>query len=473
MPIDPAVASVPGASEPAAATRSKHPLRAKVIRASIWVLGGSYASQALRLASNLILTRLLFPEAFGLMVVVNVFTQLLQAFSDVGIGPSIIQNKRGEDPDFLNTAWTMQVARGFVLWFASCVIAAVLWYGQSSGWLVGDNVYAAPLLPALLPVAGLGAVISGFSATSLFTLNRRLALGRLTALQLGANTVGVIAMIGLALIYRNIWALVIGGLVGSAVGMFASHWLLPGIRNRFHWDRQTAGELYRFGRWIFLGTGLGFFAQKGDRFLFGALMSADVLGVLAIALLLARFVARVIARVGQRVLFPVYCRLAEAGVGELRRRFIKVRLVVLVVRTSVLAGLAVFGEDIIGLLWDARYEQAGWMLRILVAGALLKPEPLGAGVLLAFGDSFRRFVTVAAMAASKLITIAAGAYLAGVPGMIVGLAVASVPVYPVMAWSIKKYGVWLPGLDALQTAIGVAIVALAHWYQPLSFGPSG
>ena len=52
---------------------------------------GSYAfTQALRLASNLILTRLLFPEAFGLMALVSVVLVGLAMFSDVGIGPAAI-----------------------------------------------------------------------------------------------------------------------------------------------------------------------------------------------------------------------------------------------------------------------------------------------------------------------------------------------------------------------------------------------
>jgi len=58
------------------------------------------------------------------MVIAGVFFQGLQMFSDVGIGPSIIQNKRGEPPHFYNTAWTIQVFRGYrvvALCFNACV----------------------------------------------------------------------------------------------------------------------------------------------------------------------------------------------------------------------------------------------------------------------------------------------------------------------------------------------------------------
>ncbi len=99
-----------------AAGRPRASLRGLALRGSIWTLGGYGASQVLRLAGNLVLARLLFPEAFGLSALVGVFMVGLAMFSDVGIGPSVIRSHRGDDADFLNTAWTIQVIRGLVLW---------------------------------------------------------------------------------------------------------------------------------------------------------------------------------------------------------------------------------------------------------------------------------------------------------------------------------------------------------------------
>ena len=69
----------------------------------------------LRLGSNLILTRILFPEAFGLMALVQVVLAGTEMFSDFGIRGSIVQSSRGDDPVFLNTAWTVQIGRGVLL----------------------------------------------------------------------------------------------------------------------------------------------------------------------------------------------------------------------------------------------------------------------------------------------------------------------------------------------------------------------
>ena len=57
----------------------------------------------------------MLPEAFGIMALVNVLIQGLTMFSDVGIEPAIVQHRRGDEPRFYNTAWTVQILRGFVL----------------------------------------------------------------------------------------------------------------------------------------------------------------------------------------------------------------------------------------------------------------------------------------------------------------------------------------------------------------------
>jgi O-antigen/teichoic acid export membrane protein len=117
------------------------------IRGAVWTIASYGTSQILRFGSNLILTRLLIPDVFGLMALVYVFISGLHLFSDIGIGTSIIQNKRGDDPVFLNTAWTMQVIRGVGLWICSLLIAwpvaafyakpnqGSISYGYSPSWV--------------------------------------------------------------------------------------------------------------------------------------------------------------------------------------------------------------------------------------------------------------------------------------------------------------------------------------------------
>ena len=83
-----------------------------MIRGVIYALIGHGGSQGLRLVSNVILSRMLFPQAFGLMAIVRLVLNGLELLSDAGVAFSIIRDRRGDEPSFLNTAWTIQIIRG-------------------------------------------------------------------------------------------------------------------------------------------------------------------------------------------------------------------------------------------------------------------------------------------------------------------------------------------------------------------------
>ncbi len=86
-------------------------------------VAGFGAGQVLRLASNLILTRLLFPEAFGLMAMLSLVLFGLTMLTDVGLGPAVIRSPRGDDPLFLDTVWSIKVLRGLSLWIVAALLA--------------------------------------------------------------------------------------------------------------------------------------------------------------------------------------------------------------------------------------------------------------------------------------------------------------------------------------------------------------
>jgi len=92
-------------------SEAEAPTRRRMIQASFWSMGGFAIGQIIRFGANLILTRLLFPESFGLYALVTTFLLGLQMFADIGTGPAIVHSPHGDDERFLNTVWTLQTMR--------------------------------------------------------------------------------------------------------------------------------------------------------------------------------------------------------------------------------------------------------------------------------------------------------------------------------------------------------------------------
>ncbi len=432
------------------------PLRRAFLKGSAWSFGGYAVEQVFRLASNLILTRLLFPEAFGLMALVNIFLQGLMMFSDLGLGPSIIQHPRGEETNFLNTAWTVQVIRGFVLALCGCIVA----------WPVAA-FYEQPQLLLLVPAAGLSCILSGFNSTALYTENRRLALGRLTILGIVSQVIGLVVMAVWAYTVPTVWALLGGSVVTAFFKMLFSHLFLPGIRNRFHWDTEVWKELFSFGRWIFLSTAFSFLASQGDRLILGKCLDIGRLGVYNIALFLATAVVSALTSVSMNALFPLYSRLTEEDPCEYEQRIWKYRLVFLAVGYPVLAGLIVFGDTIVQVLYDTRYAEAGLMLQILSIGSVANVMLLTlSNVPLAVGNSLRFMAFQLCRWLCLIVGMVVGRYFFGPLGLIAGVAASAWLTYPFLIALVKRYRVWTPWLDLGAVGGCGALVGLGFLVKP-------
>lgn len=436
-------------------------LFARVLRSSSWLVLGYGASQFMRLVSNLILARLLFPEAFGLMALVSVVTVGLMMFSDVGIGPAIAQNKRGDDQDFLDTAWTIQVIRGFCLWGAACLLA----------WPVAQ-LYGAPDLAVYLPVAGISLVLAGFNPTRIETAHRHLLVGRLTGLDLLSQFIGIVSMIVLAWITGSVMALVIGGVISAAAKLVLTHLYLPGQANRFRWEKSAAHELITFGKWIFLSTAFWFISSQGDKAILGKFLSLETLGIYNIGYFLASFPLLLGHAVTQRVMIPVYREAPPADSPGNRAKLHRMRVAISAGIIGLLAVMALAGPALVDLLYDDRYVLASAMV-VVIACALI-PQAIGMTydqAALAAGDSKRFFVFSGLRAVAQITLLLIGVTQFGLLGALLALGLSVIFVHPVLIWLARAHHAWDARHDLVAGLAGAALIALAatlHWDRILT-----
>lgn len=421
-------------------------LKDRFVRSSFWQIFGYGSSQAIRLASNLILTRLLFPEAFGLMALVVVFLTGLSMFSDTGVSTAIQQNKRGDDPEFLDTAWTIQIIRGGILWLCTGLFAwpAAVFYGE-------------PALAYLLPVAGLTLAIDGFRPASVYTAQRHLQVGRLTILNLIAQIVSILAMVVLAWTLRSVWALVIAMILGSAVRLLLMVRFLPGPANRLSLDSSTVRELLNFGKWIFPSTICSFLDIQGDRLILGKYLTTAMLGIYSIGYFLASFPLLLGISILGQILVPYF---REKPPANSRKNFLALRKIRFLSTASLLALvflLTAVGPYLVDFLYDSRYELAGPILTFVGVSTIPAIILLGyEKVSLAAGDSRSYFWMLAARTVIQTTFFLYGAATAGLIGALIGVGVARIVNYPVIARLAYRYGAWDPLHDAFFAILGIA-----------------
>jgi len=413
-------------------------LKVRALSASKWVFSGYVASQVIRLAGNLILTRLLVPEMFGVMAIVSVFMMGMAMFSDLGITQNIIQSERGEDKVYLNTAWTLQIIRGAVITIFALLFSMVIFYLGQGGLLNEGSVYGDRRLPLVLAVASLSSLVSGFNSINLTVLNRKLKLSKITIIEVVSQSLGLVLMIILAWYQRDIWALVFGAIVSAIFKMIFSHHSLLGARCRLCWDKEAVSEIFNFGKWIFGASIFTFLLAQGDRLILGWLVTPEKLGIYTVAFFLATALKMVLKKVISSVFYPTLCDVVRSRRKDLKGVYYKIRGRVDFLVMTIVGLMASTGHIVIDVLYDDRYQDAGWMLEILTFSLVFMGTSVAGVCLMALGNS-KAVLNLTAIATVSLYICVPWAYqYYGLWGALVAITLNPFVEIPLMLYMMKK-----------------------------------
>lgn len=443
--------------------------RPAVVRGAVWTVGGFVTLQVLRLASSLVLTRLVAPEVFGVMNLVSLLLVGLHMFSDLGIRQCVVNSERGDDPRFLNTAWTLQVMRGLGLWVVACLLAAPL-----------SRLYDTPEMVWLIPLVGFVCALEGFTATAAFTLSRHLQRGKLVAREVASYVISISVVITWLILLRQsgdsaggragwqMFAFATGSVFSGVIELVTSFLLIRGARNWFAWDRMAARYIISFGGWIALSAGCSFLASNLDRLYVGKLDKA-VLANYNIAAQLAAVPVLLLNALGHQLQFPLYRRLTRDGV-PLVESFRLLHSATTGFTAWLTAGAFAVCPTLVYLIYpDAYHDAADYVRWLGVAAWFTVLQTSSEVVLLALGR-FRRVAAGQFVKLGLLVPLLLGGYyVGGFFGIIGGYVIAEAMRYVILSSALAEAGLPVFRLDLLLTllltATAVVTILAGPWLQ--------
>ncbi|MDZ7629165.1 MAG: oligosaccharide flippase family protein [Parvularculaceae bacterium] len=370
-------------------------LKGRTLKGGVVALGGFGAAQGLRLLANLVMTRLLAPDAFGLMALVLSIEILIGMLSDMGLDASIVRSKKGDDPAYLATARTMQLVRASLIAVVMVAIAGALPFFSSAGAFPSGSVYADPRLPLFMAIMAMSVAVTGFSAMRVALHNRALNLVPVIRLELGAQVIAIFATVGGALAGLGAYALALGAVVAAGAKVLGSHWFLKGPPARFGFDRAHFKEIFGYGKWLVLASTLGWLSLRGDQVVFGWLFKSVEFGLYSIAVIWIFTARNVIELVQRRVAYPALAELHRERAHDLTRVYRRMRFVYEAGCLALFIAVVALADIAVEVLYTDAYAEVAHYLKLLAVSILLAPYKLLSSVLLTGGDS-RRFTMVAA-----------------------------------------------------------------------------
>ena len=435
----------------------RHSARARhAFRASSWSMAGYGSTLVMRFTSRLILAKVLTNASpMGDVAMVATILSGLEMIADLGIGMNVVQHPRGQDRDFLGTAFAIQIARSVLLW--AVAVAAALPIAAA---------YHDKDLGPLLIFASTSVLLRGFTNPRVYTLNRNMELRWPTLLSAGSEIIGFGVTVTWALLHPSAWALV-GGTVASAL-VFTLGSILVGPFQRICWNRKFAAEIIRFGGWSILSTGTYFLASRGENFMLKGATPDVEFGCFAFASMLVTTPVNAISQLAGQVFFPMMSASVREGAESADRRFRQAKIVFTLLATGLAAGSILLGPPAIKLLHlNSSYAPLAWMIPFLGFRAAQDVYSFPATTVLLASGAVRFSATANVI---RLLVLAGGLALVlhpyGLYGAMWVLVGAPILAYFALAPGLRRYvpGTLLLEAQTLLAFLGSAIVAalLAH-----------
>jgi len=426
----------------------------RALHAMVWTMGSVGIQRTVSYIRIIALAHLLSPLDFGIMGLGLITLSALQSLSVPGFLEALLQ-KKGEIEEYLDTLWTITLTR-------SLIISGILALGAP----VLSNLFGSPDARFVMQVLAGAELIRGLANPATIFFDKNLEFHKKSFINIAPTVAEVVAAIAAAVIFRNVWALVIGLFVHNIVLVAASYWSHP-YRPKLSWKKHQAKELFGFGRWVYFTRVLTSVANQADSMVLVRLLGPVSLGFYQMAQRTSLVPLQELRRGVSVVAFPVYAKVQD-NLVKLRRAFMGSLEAVATISIPMAISVVVMAPDFVSVVLGEKWLPAVPAIQILaVAGALNSLTGASSSLFMGSGRPWLNFHTILLRTVMLLVLVVpltrwygiAGASYAALFGTAVGLAYSlyhsntllRIPVSEVVRTIIPVFS----------TSIAVAIITLS------------
>jgi len=177
----------------------------KIFSNFIWRFAERCGAQVVQFVVSIVLARILMPDDYGVIALINVFISILNVFVNCGLGTALIQKKDADDTDFSTVFFTNMLF---------CIMLYVLLF---FGAPFIAQFYNRPEITSLLRVVGLTLIVSGVKNVQSAYVSRNMLFKRFFFATLGGTLGAAVIGIWMAISGLGVWALVAQSLFNNTV----------------------------------------------------------------------------------------------------------------------------------------------------------------------------------------------------------------------------------------------------------------
>lgn len=398
-------------------------LKQKTISAMIWSTFGKFGTLGISFVSNIVLARLLMPEDFGCIGMLQIFIAISDILIIGGFGAALVQKKNPTHIDYTSVFyWNLisSVLMWILIYLCAPYIAAF---------------YSMPILSEVLRIQSISLIINSFAIVQSNKLVKQLRFRELSIRNVFASLVGTIVAITMAFLGHGVWSLVYSTIISSITSVLLL-WNMSKWRPTLEFSIKSLKELFAFGGLMALSSFIDTIYTNIQGLIIGKWYSAVDMGYYSQAKRLEHVPTSSLSQIVSQVSFPVFSSFQDDKIALLNgvRKCVK-SVTFINFPLSVL--MILIARPLILLLYGERWEPSIFYFQILCVGAMMYTiNTMNNSVMKALGKSRIFFYVRVAERIIGIFLIIIGANY-GIKGLLYAVAINSYINYFIISYVNK------------------------------------
>lgn len=435
------------------ASNQSDSLTERTVSGMLWNMAGAVTQVVMQVAVVSVLARLLVPEDFGLVGAAIVVIGFCQIFTQLGVGPAIIQR-----PDLR----AEHIQGGFLFSLLLGLVFGVLLY-KGAPWI--EEFFRMGGLSSVIHVLALAYPLTGPSVVAEALLLRHMQFKRLVCVEVLSYALGYgVVGITLATADLGVWTLVIAYLC-QVVIRTAGFIFVGSLHVGFSVNAKALGDLLNYGAGFSLARIANYAALQGDNLVVGRCLGPQALGIYGRAYNFVGMPANLFGTVVDRVLFPAMA-MVQSDRQRLTTAYSRALGLVAMITLPLSAVLFALAPEVVHILLGSKWGAVVMPFRILVVVVVFRTSyKMSDSLARGTGAVYRRAWRQSVYAGAVIF----GAWLGqfwGVNGVAVGVAGAIVLNFSLMLQLSSKLTdiSWLTlALIHLRHSLVAIVLGAAAW----------
>ena len=333
-------------------------VKKKIRKGLRWGAIDMLSNKFIAIISSVILTRLLLPSDFGVYAIAMSVVSMANVFTFTGLHGAYIQ-KRNTDENDLNVIWTIEFFKSIIL----------LFFVFNSSSLVGILMSNNDVVP-IIKIISFIFPLQGLQNIGILVLRKELDIKLQFIFNVIPQILTSVLSIVLAFYLKNVWAIVYSFMLGAIVKLLLSYIIHP-YKPKFSFDRDRLKELFKFGKWLFLGSIINFVRRQGIILVIGGIWGVVILGYYNRASALSINLFTSIQKLFPQIAFPAFSSIQESP-NVVRSVFLQTIKITGLLSTTIISIAFVLSKDMILVLFGYAWIEILIYLKYLLIISLLE-----------------------------------------------------------------------------------------------------